>query len=314
MTKIGAYFRLIRFTNLIIIILTQYFFRHFIIIPLYKQEHITPLLSEIQFLFIVLSTIFIAAGAYAINDYFDMRIDRINKPHKMILGKIIPRRIAILTHTVFTAIGILFSFMAAYTVGTWKICIVSIFIAFTLWMYSFRFKASFLKGNIIIAILSAMVVFIVWLFDFYAQVNSGQALIFGAKFLNGFMLTYVSFAFLTSLTREIIKDIEDIKGDEKVGCQTLPIVWGIDKAKWVTIGLTILNIILILIMVSVLTKYGIFKLLKYYLIIISFLFLYLIYLIRKSKEKEDFAFISNFIKIIIFAGLLSMQLIYVLFN
>ncbi len=125
MKDLWAYLRLIRITNLLIIVLTQYFFRHFIIIPLYKFENVIPPTDEIYFLFLVLSTVFIAAAGYAINDYFDMRIDRINKPDRMLLGKIIPRRMAILIHATFTGLGILCSFTAAFMieVGSWALLV-----------------------------------------------------------------------------------------------------------------------------------------------------------------------------------------------
>jgi len=310
MKELWAYLRLIRITNLIIIVLSQYFFRLFIILPLYSFENITPPLSGTLFFMLVLSTVFIAAGAYAINDYFDMRIDRINKPHKMVLGRIIPRRMAILIHGIFTGLGILLSLAVAYSIGAWKLGLISVIIAFTLWMYSFKYKASFLSGNVIIALLSAFVFFTIWLFDFYAQINSGMALINGRKFFHGFMLTYAFFAFVTSLIREIIKDIEDIEGDKKVGCRTLPVVWGIKNAKILSMALAVLNIGFIVFVFITLQNFNLFYLLKYYLVLIAFLFFYLIYVIRKADKKEDFSFISMFSKVIMFAGLLSMQLIY----
>ncbi len=311
--KFWAYLRLVRITNLLIIVLSQYFFRHFIILPLYGFEHTVPAMSEPIFLMLVFSTVFIAAGAYAINDYFDMRIDRINKPDKMILGRLIPRRAAILLHAVFTTLGILLSIMAAYLVGAWKLSFISIIIAFTLWMYSFKYKASFLTGNLIIAVLSSLVFFIVWLFDIYAQMQTGRAILTGGNFLKGFLMIYLSFAFLTSFIREIIKDIEDYNGDKKVGCRSLPIVWGVNTAKWVSMALTALSIVLLVVVVYMLQKFEIFKLLKYYMGLIGFMFFYLLFIIRKATEKHDFSFISNYIKVIMFAGLLSMQLIYILF-
>lgn len=261
---------------------------------------------------LVLSTVFIAAGAYAINDYFDMRIDRINKPQKMILGRIIPRRIAIFSHALLTGAGILLSLIVSFYIGAWKLSLISVVIAFTLWMYSFKYKASFLTGNLIIAFLSAFVFVIVWIFEVYAQINTGQAIIRGTNFLNGFLLIYISFAFLTSLTREIMKDIEDIEGDKRVGCQSLPIVWGINRAKWAGIIISAIAILLIVFVIIIMQNFKFFSLLKYYLGVIALLFLYLIFIIRKAKEKTDFSFISLYIKVIMFAGLLSMQLIYAL--
>ena len=312
MKDILAYLRLVRITNLLIIVLTQYFFRFFIILPLYKIENIIPPTSNLFFLFLVLSTVLLAAAGYAINDYFDMRIDHINKPDKMVLGKIIPRRMAILLHGIFTGFGILFSFIAAYMIGSLKLGFISIIVAYTLWQYSHKFKASFITGNLIIALSSAFVVFIVWLFEFYAQVNTGRALYRGENFLNFFMLAYLFFAFVTSFIREIIKDIEDIEGDSKVGRQTIPVKLGINKTKNITYSLALLNILFLGLMVYKLFHFNNFYILNYYLIFLAALFVYLMLLIKKAKEKPDYSFASMYIKIIIFAGLLSMQLIYII--
>jgi len=312
MKDILAYLRLVRITNLIIIVLTQYFFRYFIILPLYKLENVVPPTGSLFFFFLVMSTVFLAAAGYAINDYFDMRIDHINKPDKMLLGKIIPRRMAILIHGVLTGAGILLSFIAAFMIGSLKLGFVSVIIAFTLWQYSHKFKASFITGNIIIALTSAFVVFIVWLFEFYAQVNTGHALLRGKAFLDFFMLAYLFFAFVTSLIREIIKDIEDIEGDGRVGRQTIPVKLGINKTKVISSVLVMLNILFLGLMVFKLFNFHSFKILCYYLIFLAGLFVYLLFLINKAKEKSDYSFASMYVKIIMFAGLLSMQLIYIL--
>jgi len=311
MREILSYLKLIRYTNLIIIVLTQYFFRYFVIIPLYKAEEVIPPTSNLFFLLLVVSTVFIAAAGYAINDYFDMRVDHINKPEKMLLGRIIPRRMAILIHGVFTGLGIFLSFVAAFMIGAWKLGFISVIIAYTLWQYSHKFKASFITGNVIIALFSAFVIFIVWLFELYAQMNTGHALILGKNFFTYFMLAYMFFAFITSLVREIIKDIEDIEGDTRVGCETIPIKLGIQKAKTISYALTFLNMAFLGILAYLFLFR--FNLLSLYFIFLIILFAYLLMQIKKAKEKEDYSYTSIYIKVIMFAGLLSMQLIYINF-
>jgi len=312
MKQLTAYLRLIRSTNLLIIIFTQYFLRHFIILPIYNFEGIQPPTGPLFFLFLVLSTVCIAAAGYAINDYFDMRVDRINKPDKMILGKIIPRRMAILIHGIGTGLGILFSFIAAFMIGEWKLGVISIIIAYGLWQYSHKFKASYITGNFVIALFSAFVVFIVWLFEIYAQINSTTILIKNKTFFDAFIMAYLFFAFITSFIREIIKDIEDIEGDRRVGCKTIPIQLGIKKAKLITYVLSLINIIFLITIAVKAYSYPSLKLLTYYMLFLVVLYMYEIFLIFKAKEKPDFSYISMFIKIIMFAGVLTMQLIYIL--
>jgi len=312
MNNLVAYLKLVRYTNLIIIVLTQYFFRHFIVLPLYRMENIVPPTGELYFFILVLSTLLIAAAAYAINDYFDMRVDRINKPDKMLLGKIIPRRMAILLHGVCTGLGILLSFIAAFMIGSWKLGFISAIIAFALWQYSFKFKASFITGNFIIALFSSFVIFIVWLFEFYAQINSGYALISGKVIFNSFMLACMFFAFVISFMREIIKDIEDIEGDRRVGCQTIPIKIGIKNSKNILYLFSFINILFLALISLNLFALQRFVLLGYYLIFLIALMIYQNYLIYKANEKADFSYLSIYVKIIMLAGVFSMQLIYIL--
>ncbi len=312
MKEFLAYLKLIRYTNLIIIVLTQYFFRHFILLPLYRLEDVVPPMGELTFFLLVLSTVLIAAAGYAINDYFDMRVDHINKPDKMILGKIIPRRMAILIHGFFTGAGILLSFIAAFMVGSWKLGLVSVIITYMLWRYSHRYKASFITGNFVIALFSAFVMFIVWLYEFYAQLNTGQAIILWKGLLNTFLFLYLFFAFLTSFIREIVKDIEDIEGDRRVGCETIPIKLGIPKAKKVIYSMIGLMLLFLGLMTTIVFLKPHYNLLGFYLAFLILLFAYMLSLVIKAKEKQDYSFLSMYIKIVMLAGIFTMQLVYIL--
>lgn len=312
MKDMMAYLKLMRYPNLLIIVLTQYFYKYFIIEPLYRSEGIANSPGGHYFIFLVLSTVCIAAAGYAINDYFDMRVDRINKPDRMLLGRIIPRRMAILIHIIGTTLGILFGFVAAFMVGEWKLGLISAVIAFTLWQYSHKFKASFITGNFVIAVFSAFVVFIVWLYEFYAQTHTGEALLKGKFFFDMFMLTYIFFAFATSFIREIVKDTEDIEGDRRVGCRTIPIELGVPRAKIIIFVFTGIVMLFLSFIAFKVYSYPALKLVVYYLGVLLALFAYLFIQVVRAQEKSDYSFISMYLKIIMLAGVFTMQLIYIL--
>jgi 4-hydroxybenzoate polyprenyltransferase len=120
---------------------------------------------------------------------------------------------------------------------------------------------------------------------------------------------YALFAFLVTFFREVIKDMEDVKGDSRVGCRTVPIVFGMDTSRWIVtvlVGLTIILLCTGLLVLYRLTMMTVF----WYLIACNLLpMLYLIYRAFRSNTPEEYHIMSNICKIIMVAGVLSMQLI-----
>ncbi|MFH0866408.1 MAG: geranylgeranylglycerol-phosphate geranylgeranyltransferase [Bacteroidota bacterium] len=308
-----GFFKLIRYPNLIIIVLSQYLFRYFILLPLIKEEHIEPVFSHLNFALLVLSTVLIAAAGYAINDYFDIRTDRINRPHKIVVGRLISRRKAMLIHVAFNIIAVLIGIYLSYKVHSYRLASIHIVISVLLWLYSLKYKAYFLVGNLIVAFVSALTILIVWIFELYALKTIGQIPITQMYLLNFFLWAYVSYAFITSLIREIIKDIEDLEGDKKIGCSTLPVVMGINRTKYVLLFLCLITIVSLgYVAYSSQTKQ--LTLIFWYVILMLIIpFIYMMYLILKAKNKPDYNFLSNITKFIMIAGVASMALIFPLF-
>ncbi|MBW6479770.1 MAG: geranylgeranylglycerol-phosphate geranylgeranyltransferase [Bacteroidales bacterium] len=300
-----AYLRLFRWPNLLMVAAIQYLFRYAIIQPLLKSKGLELALSHGEFFLIVLATMLITAAGYAINDYFDLRTDRINKPHRIILGRKISRRSAIFYHSLFNIIAVLLGAYMAIRVQYWPLGFVFLIVPTLLWLYSIRYKRKFLMGNVIVAVLAGFVVAIVWVFESHALAAEGVR---DFDFLNisYFSRVYALFAFLTTLLREIIKDIEDIKGDAKTGCKTIPVLAGVHSTKKLLIFLTITIIILV-------GWFQIFILLRdfdllfaYLLLAVQIPFIIMINKIMTAKEKADYRNLSHFSKWIMVAGIFSM--------
>ena len=145
MVKLIDFFRLIRTKNLLIIAISQYLIRYAIIIPMTDSKS----LSDLQFFYLVLSTIFIAAAGYIINDYFDTRVDRLNN-RKLIIDHTIKRREAILLHFIFSGIGVFLGFFLGWRVGIINLGFINLFCSSALWFYSTHFKRAYLSGNLLI--------------------------------------------------------------------------------------------------------------------------------------------------------------------
>ena len=307
------YFRLFRVPNLMMIALTMYLSRYCIIRPFFNTEGITLLLSDLNFFLLVLSTVLIAMGGYVINDYFDLRIDHINKPDKIVLGRIIPRRRAILMHQIFTFSGVLIGFYLSYIVRSLWLPFLFVVIATTLWLYSLKFKQTYLFGNVVVALLSSLVILMVWLFEFYALKHDGVLFITNVSLMKLLLWGFVFFAFINSLIREIVKDMEDIDGDRRAGSRTMPVVSGVNTTKIFVNILIVLEMAVMAYILYLLFENGFTLLLIYYSVAIMLLLLFAIIKTSQSKLREDFHFVSSLFKIIMVAGIFSMFLIYISF-
>lgn len=266
--------RLTRFGNLLIIGFAQTATAFFLVGSHTWQTFSLWLLSS--------STIIIAAAGYIINDYYDIKIDYINKPERVVIGKIIPRRFAILFHTLFSVGGIAIGFYLS-----WQIGVIHFFSAFMLWLYSNSLKRLPLIGNVVIAFLTALSVFIIAVF-YKTNIN--------------LILIYALFAFFISLVREVVKDMEDLKGDISFGCKTLPILWGIRKTKYFLYSVLVVFVLLVLILDSYFTILP-------SVYFMSFLFLPLAWFalrLHRADTVKDFRWLSNLSKIIMLLGIISM--------
>jgi 4-hydroxybenzoate polyprenyltransferase len=264
--KIIWFIRLVRPVNLLIIAATMIAIRYLLIVPLLSSA--SPALSAavepVDFALLVLSTMLIGAGGYIINDYFDLRTDRINKPEKVIIGKYIKRRTAMAVHVVFNtlAFGIGIYLSIRYH-SIWPALIHGLSTSL-LWFYSLMLKRKYLSGNILIAFLAWLTPMLVILLEWDAHALSGTSAVpfsscttfltknwvvcTNGEALNALLLlveVFAFFAFVTNLAREIIKDIADVEGDKAIGCTTLPIRSGINPSRWIVAGLLVLTMALI---------------------------------------------------------------------
>lgn len=297
-----AFFRLVRWPNLVFIALTQLLFMYCVLQPLLAQNNHKPILNPLHFLLLILSSVLIAAAGYIINDYFDVNIDRINKPQKLIIQKIISRRYAIAWHFFLSVAGIAIGFFLDLTTHVTLLGFSNLICACLLFIYSVSLKKKILSGNILISLLTAWTVLVVTWCEARFLFTSGVSV---SRILR-ITLLYAGFAFVISLIREAVKDMEDINGDIKYGCKTMPIVWGINASKiYSTIWITILALALLVLQIYVLQ----FRWWLSALYCLIFIFIPLINVLRKlfkAQSAADFHTLSNTVKFIMFTGILSM--------
>lgn len=231
------------------------------------------------------STVLIAAAGYIINDYYDVKIDYINKPERVVIGKNITRRFAILFHVLLSVAGISIGLYLS-----WMLAAVNALSVFLLWLYSNNLKRLPFIGNVTVALLTGLAIYVV---DVLYRTQSSLVII------------YSVFAFFMTLVREIIKDIEDLKGDNTFGCKTLPIVLGIRKTKIVIYSV----ILLFSICVFVLNYWYEALPFQYYLIFLFVPVIWLLFRLFRADMKREFSLLSTFCKVIMLLGILSMAFV-----
>ena len=313
MNKIIAFLKLIRFKNLLIITLIQVVIKFFLINAYLDNSA----LNNNEFLFYLLALITIVAAGYIINDIYDIEIDKINNPETRIIEKELSKDFSFKIYYLLNIIGISSGFYVAFQVKKLWLGIIFVYFAISLWRYSKQFKKSLIIGNLQVAFLITLSIVNLALYDL---IPAGIRADDGSKIIFLIILFYAVFAFITTLIREIIKDIEDIEGDKKVNANTLAIRFGVQKVKQITISLSILPILGIAyfqyFQYSVLSStfsveisyWGCSKVAAIYTLFLQFLLVLLIIKTRYSETKEDFHFSSTLCKIIMLVGILSIPL------
>ena len=301
-----ATLRLIRLPNLLMLAGAQVLARWCLIIPAFRTEYfITNIfpdhLSAIEFTLLVLSTAFIAAAGYIINDAFDVQTDAVNKPGKNLVGSLLSIGKAKRIFGVLGGAGIMLGIFLSIRIGKPQMGLLHVFSVFTLYLYSSNYKKVPFVGNFLVAALCALSLLLVGLFEpeFYRNIN--------------YLMWFVVMAFLLSLVREIIKDMEDVSGDEMAGARTLPIAIGIRRTKIIVHFFLLLTAAYVAWIIynnfqsnSIIS---IWYMMAMFIIPLAGLF----YLVASAGSKKDFHYASLFAKLILLGGILTMVPFYFYF-
>ena len=307
------FLKLIRWPNLLIMLFSMSIILFFIIVPSLGIKVFYDGLTLGQFALLVFSTIFIAIGGYIINDVFDIHADSVNKPDiDSPVGNSISIETANTLYWVFTILGVLMGTFLSYLVNQINFGLIFLFSSGLLWFYSQKYQCQPLVGNIVIAFLSALSFGLVWLFEFYALSNNANVFVtvqpnFGL--VNRIVVIYMGFAFMVTLLREVVKDIEDFNGDNRFGCITFTVKYGITASKVLALIIAYTSLF-----ASVFVQFTFFKSNFNFLFgtffIIDILFISVILMLHKASTKSNYSALSTIVKVIMLVGILSMILVY----
>ena len=307
---IKPYLQLLRVGNLTFVAILLYVMEKWVATPLLQLEQFGELMPWWILTLLIVSVVGIAAGGYVINDYFDVKIDRINRPDNLVVTRIISRDTAMNLFYGLTAVGVIAGTVVAWWAHSWTLLFTYIVIPGLLWFYSASYKRMFLVGNLVVAFASAIVPLLVaianadYLHHLYQNALAYSPIV-GELYVwtGGFAI----FAFLLTWVREIVKDIEDIEGDREMECRTLPIVWGDKVAKIIaTILLVVIATLIVYMLFAVLpfshewkslpTRYVVFGLIVPILCSIVLLW--------AANNRTEYHRVQTIIKFAMFMGML----------
>ncbi len=241
-------FQLIRWSNLLFIVAIMLLMEKMVAVPILNHAQYGVQLPWYVLCLLILAVVLIAAGGYAINDYFDVRIDAINRPEKQVVTKTITKQTAMLCHQIMTGIGAVLGIVAAVFCRSWSLGLIFVFVPGLLWFYSSAYKRQFVIGNLIVAFTSALTPLLIaianvdMLHKRFGELINYTTL---SHDLYAWIGAFAFFAFLTTLIREILKDLQDQMGDRELECHTLPIRLGEGWTKGIVIALIVLTMVLI---------------------------------------------------------------------
>ncbi|WP_396169257.1 geranylgeranylglycerol-phosphate geranylgeranyltransferase [Flavobacterium sp.] len=280
--KFISLFSVVRGYNIPIIVIAQYLSAIFILAP--EKRALAILLDFDLFIIVLASSLAIASG-YIINNFYDSKKDLINRPTKSMLDRLVSQKTKL---NVYFTLNFIVVFLAVFV--SWRAFLYFSVYIFLIWYYSHRIKKQLFLGNLMSAFLSVLPFFAVFLYY---------------KNLYEVILGHAAFLFLLLLIRELVKDLENIKGDLANDYRTIPIVYGEEVSKKIITVLSIATIIPVYVLIEIFDV-GYMDIYFYTcLIILIFFLLYL----WKSSAKEQYVLLHNVLKFLIVAGVFSIVLI-----
>jgi len=299
-----AYFRLVRFPNLLIVALTQGALYFRILLPALQAQGIAPQLDATHFTLYLLITVIVTAGGYIINDILDYPVDLINKPQRVLINQQIPVATAAWLYAVLGLVGFVLTVYLAFYAD--RVHLIGVYPAATalLYLYSSYFKKRPLSGNLLIAAFCAAVAGLIWLAEWASLLelaNQNAVLAYRIQLL---FTWYMVFAFLGTLFRELIKDLQDARGDQIANWQTAPIRWGSTATKAIALLAGLLLLAFVIYQFSIFRHY--FSIMVLLLLIIGIILplLYSFYRLILASTPEEYHQLSTLAKVIMFNGIL----------
>jgi 4-hydroxybenzoate polyprenyltransferase len=292
--KIISLFSVVRGYNIPIIALAQYLSAIFILAP---EKRALSIILDFQLFIIVLASSLTIASGYIINSFYDSKKDLINRPNKSQLDRLVSQTTKLRVYFSLNFFVALIAFFVSFR----AVLFFSVYI-FLIWFYSHKIKKYTLFGNLMAAFLAVLPFFGILLY-FYLKMPLYEIENNSAKL--SVILSHASFLFLLILIREMIKDLENLKGDLANDYKTIPIIYGEKISKKIITGLTLMTIVPVYFLINV---YDVGYMDIYFYSCFIILIFFLLYL-WKWNTKEQYILLHNVLKFLIVSGVFCIVLI-----
>ena len=273
--KFLSLFSVVRGYNILILVAAQYLAAIFIFSP---NKSLRTVLFDVDLLYIVIATVCVVAAGYIINNFYDAKMDLINRPVKSNLDNFVKQETILKLYFLLNFLGFVFGFLIS-----WRAALFFAVYIFAIWFYSHKLKKLAFMGVFSATMLTILPFFAVFIyFKNFSKVIFVQAI----------------FLFLVIMVRELIKDLENIKGAIANNYTTFPVVYGERKTKQLSLFLLIST----LFPVSILLRYPAIGLMRYYFYFAVVSFLFIGFYLLKSSQKNHYRILHNSLKILLFIG------------
>ena len=280
--KFFSLFSVIRVYNITVIVIAQYLTSIFILG--HQQDTLEVILDPYLFVIILCSSIAIASG-YIINNFYDYEKDIINRPIRSSIDKSIRKRTKLSLYFALNFLCLFLSLLISIRAASFFLVYI-----FALWFYSHKLKKIVIIGNICSAILTITPFFAIFLYY-----KNFELIIF----------IYALFLFFIILAKDIIKDLENLKGDFTLNYQTIAVVHGEKSSK---VAISIIILISYINVINLILNFDI-GLMFYYYYLCLFILAYILFILWKSRTKKEYLIIHNIMRALIILGIISIVLI-----
>ncbi|WP_439132027.1 geranylgeranylglycerol-phosphate geranylgeranyltransferase [Polaribacter sp.] len=273
--KILSLFSVIRGYNILVLVLAQYLASIFIFS---SEDDALNVILDVNLFFIVLASVCVIASGYIINNFYDSKVDRINRPLKTGIDNYVKQETKLSLYFTLNFLGFVFGFLVS-----WKAALFFAVYIFGIWFYSHKLKKMPLMG-----LISATILTILPFFAIFVYYKNFSKIIF----------VHAIFLFLVIMVRELIKDLENIKGALANNYQTFTVAYGELKTK----QLSLLLLFLTLFPMVVLFEYPELSYMKYYFYVALITLIFVGFYLWKSNKRNQYRFLHNILKLLLLVG------------
>jgi len=296
------YLKITRPINLLLIVMAMCLIKF----RLFELSPLALAMGFFEFGLLLFATICIAAGGNVINDIYDLQVDAINKPERMLIGKEITEKDAFRFYLALNILGVVSGFWLANLVGKPSLAVVFILCSVLLYWYATYLKSIVLIGNILISLLVGLSLLMTVLFDLFPMMTPDADVLYIT--LGKTVFYYAMAGIGLNFVREIVKDIQDINGDKNGGRTSLPIILGASRSRVITFAIGVFYFFLLILFCY------------YHLYDHSILLFYFLFLVGgplglfcikawQAEKKKDFLRMSLLLKLTMFTGVGSLVFI-----